>query len=127
MKRGKRERKPDGDAYENEMVNKREKGEREKNAHLHRRVNQPQLLAGTVSSTLYRPGGAVVALYVRVVQVASSNPALVIIFLLQQVMNLAKARSRCKENNARCNSWNKVQWQTSKECWNNEFCTAQAW
>ncbi len=38
---------------------------------------------GTVSSALYRPGGAVVAPYLRTVQVAGSNPALVIIFLLQ--------------------------------------------
>ncbi len=37
---------------------------------------------GIVSSTLNRPGGAVVTQYLHVVQVAGSNPALVIIFLL---------------------------------------------
>ncbi len=38
-----------------------------------------------LGSALYRPGGEVVAPDMRVVQVAGSNPALVIIFLLQHL------------------------------------------
>ncbi len=38
---------------------------------------------GIVSSAQYRPGGAVVAWYMPVVQVTGSNLVLVIIFLLQ--------------------------------------------